>query len=248
MEMLKRIAEMLNGVQYGEIPKEVIKEAERNGIVIVSGSSDDLCELEGAICEEFGCYDGGTAYIDEEGRLYNQKKDGQSFKHITAKWDEDGKDGFVWTYETDIPHETFEMFDEDEKYCRGFVFYKKSLLLESNYNENTAKLLRLIKENPTLPVVPMVYSEVVADDGYSTWLGSFGDCYVDEYVQTELHGEERFVTKGDQSEIEEYLVDKLLDGDGRYLSDEQVERLAHEQAEDLPWKKAIIVYIGLPEQ
>lgn len=245
--MLKKFTELLNGVQYREIPEEVIKEAERNGIVIVSGASDDLCELEGAICEEFGCYDGGTAYLDEEGRLYHQKMVEKPCKYITAKWGEDGEDGFTWTYETDIPHETFEMYSDDEKYCRGFVFYKKSLRTESNCNERTAKLLRLIKENPSLPVVPMVYSEVVADDGYSHWLGSWGDCYVDEYVQIELYGESKFCTKGDEGEIEEYFADKIIDGDGKYMSDEEVERLAHEQAEALPWKKAIIVYIGLPK-
>ena len=89
--MLKKFKELLNGVQYREIPEEVIKEAERNGIVIVSGASDDLCELEGAVYDEFGCYDGGTAYIDEEGRLYNQKRTEQAFKYITAKWCEDGE-------------------------------------------------------------------------------------------------------------------------------------------------------------
>lgn len=78
-----------------------------------------MCELEGAVYDEFGCYDGGTAYIDEEGRLYNQKRTEQAFKYITAKWCEDGEDGFTWTYDTDIPHETFEMFDRGEKYCRG---------------------------------------------------------------------------------------------------------------------------------
>lgn len=107
--------------------------------------------------------------------------------------------------------------------------------------------MRLVKENPSLPVVPTVYSEVIADDGYNYWLGSWGDCYVDEYVQIELYGECRFFTKGDQDEIEEYFADKIIEGDGKYMSDEEVERLAHEQAEALPWKKAIIVYIDLPE-
>lgn len=247
MEKLKIFAKILNGVQYREIPEDVIKEAERDGIIIVSGASDDLCELEGAVCDEFDCYDGGTVYLDEEGRLYHQKRAEKPCRYITAKWGEDGEDGFTWTYETDIPYETFEMFDEGEKYCRGFVFYKKSLRIENHYNEKTAKLLDLIKENPALPIVPMVYSEVVADSEYSSWLGSWGDCYVDEYVEIELYGENRFITKGEQGEIEECFTDKIIEGDGKYLSDDEIERLAHEQAEDLPWKKAIIVYVDLPD-
>lgn len=243
--MLKKFKELLNGVQYREIPEEVIKEAERNGIVIVSGASDDLCELEGAVYDEFGCYDGGTAYIDEEGRLYNQKRTEQAFKYITAKWCEDGEDGFTWTYDTDIPHETFEMFDRGEKYCRGFVFYKKSLRAESACNDKMAKLLKLISENPTLPVVPFVYNEVVAGD-YGYWIGSWGDCDVDEYVLIEKNGDTRFCARGEQDEIEEYFANEIFYKD-KNLSDEQIEEMAHEQAEALPWKKAILVYVGTPE-
>ena len=34
----------------------------------------------------------------------------------------------------------------------------------------TEELLKLIKENPDLPVVPMVNDEVVGDDSYRYWL------------------------------------------------------------------------------
>lgn len=113
-------------------------------------------------------------------------------------------------------------------------------------DEKTAKLVKLINENPSLPVVPLVYSEVVADDGYAYWIGSWGDCYVDEYVCVEKYGENRFYTRGDQDEIEEYFAEEILYKD-KSLSDEQVEKMAHEQAEALPWKKAILVYVGTPE-
>ena len=113
-------------------------------------------------------------------------------------------------------------------------------------NDKTAKLLKLISENPTLPVVPIVYSEVVGDDGYGYWLGSWGDCYVDEYVCIDKYGENHFYTRGDQDEIEEYFAEKILE-ENESLSDEDVERLAHEQAEALPWKKAILVYVTTPE-
>lgn len=46
---------------------------------------------------------------------------------------------------------------------------------------NTEKLLQLIKENPELPIVPMVDYEIVGD-GYGRWLGSFGYCDVGEYA------------------------------------------------------------------
>lgn len=113
-------------------------------------------------------------------------------------------------------------------------------------DEKTARLVKLINENPSLPVVPLVYSEVVCGDGYSYWVGSWCDCDVDEYVCIDKYGENRFYTRGDQDEIEEYFVEKIID-ENESLPDEDVEKLAHEQAEALPWKKAILVYVGTPE-
>jgi hypothetical protein len=45
-------------------------------------------------------------------------------KTIEAIW---GKDGYSWTYKTDIPHATFDIFEDGEKFCRGIVFDIKSL-------------------------------------------------------------------------------------------------------------------------
>jgi hypothetical protein len=38
---------------------------------------------------------------------------------VEAVWDEDG---YSWVYETAIPHATFDIVDEGEKFCRGIVF------------------------------------------------------------------------------------------------------------------------------
>lgn len=122
---LKELAVRLNGSEYRNIPFALTEEAKKNDIVIVYGASDDLCELDGALYDEFGCYDGGIAWLNASGDiLYNKEP---NCKYIKAKWCAEGDDGFAWTYETDIPHEDFEMFDESDKYCRGFVFYLKDL-------------------------------------------------------------------------------------------------------------------------
>ena len=46
---------------------------------------------------------------------------------------------------------------------------------------NIEKFLNLIKENPTLPVVPMVDNEVVGDE-WGRWMGSFGYSEIGEYA------------------------------------------------------------------
>ena len=125
----KEIAEMLDGLEYGDrIREDILKYAEENGAVIVFGASDDLMEFRGTIYDEVGGYGGGKAYVDKSGLITN-KCDNEdcpyfrekllSAKAITAIWD---SEGYSWIYKTDIPHETFEIFEDGRKYCRGIVF------------------------------------------------------------------------------------------------------------------------------
>lgn len=106
---------------------------------------------------------------------------------------------------------------------------------------NREELFKLMQENPDLPIVPMVDSYVVADDG-GYWLGSWGGSYVDEYFYSEQA--ERYFFKSD---------DDVFDVLERCLNDEDFEALPESEEEcrpyydKLPWTKAIIVYINLPE-
>ena len=73
---LKEFATMLNGREYGypQFTQEELRIAKDNGFVIVSGASDDLVELEGAITDEGGCWEGGTISVKailDGGIVYN---------------------------------------------------------------------------------------------------------------------------------------------------------------------------------
>ena len=114
-------------------------------------------------------------------------------------------------------------------------------MISDRERENREELFRLIKENPELPIVPMVDAEIVAEDcGY--WLGAWGRAEVDEYFISERA--ERVFYKSD---------DDVFDVLERHLSDEEFEALPESEEEcrqyydKLPWIKAIIVYINLPE-
>lgn len=104
------------------------------------------------------------------------------------------------------------------------------------------ELFRLIEENPELPVVPMVDSEIVSDDDYSRWIGAFGTSYIDEYII----GEDK-VHFRDNDDFEE-IANTLTDGQITY---EEFENSSNEVAcaiyDSLPWVKAIIVNIDLPD-
>jgi len=136
--MLKLIASLLDGMEYGhQIPKDIRALAKANRIVIVYGASDDLMEFDGAIIDERGAYNGGVAYINADG-LYSPDERCLDCKHtkaafavsqiITAIWC--GENGYSWEYKTNIPHTTFEILEDREKYCRGIVFCLDNLEID----------------------------------------------------------------------------------------------------------------------
>ena len=152
-----------------------------------------------------------------------------------------------------------EATDILEEYTRAYSIAERDALArkleeiakEANKPPKDAKygeLLRLVAENPSLPVVPMVYSEVVQDEGYAWWLGSFGEVSVDEYVifKSSKYDDGKYYTKGDEDEIEEIIAEWVSE-ENPQMSESEVFAEAHRQAEALPWRKAILVYVDLPE-
>ena len=133
----ERVAAFLDGRNYVEFEaklKTVQKDAEESGLVIVYGASDDLMELRGALDNEYGCYDGGTFYLTKAG-IMEQKDDicsqcdlyKNSLKQahkLVAKW---CKGEWCWSYEIDVPHSTFHLYEGKDKYCKGIVFELEAL-------------------------------------------------------------------------------------------------------------------------
>lgn len=104
-------------------------------------------------------------------------------------------------------------------------------------NNNVSDFIRLVQENPKLPVVPMVDYEVVAGDECARWIGDFGKARVMEYYCSEEH-----VYYKDDEDIKGAVSAAV--GWERYeaISDEE----ANDIYEKLPWIKAIIVNIDTP--
>ncbi len=104
-------------------------------------------------------------------------------------------------------------------------------------------LVQLMKDNPDLPVIPMVDTEVVAGDEFGYWMASFGKCEVREFAIDDWYGD-GIVRYRDEYGAEDGLIEAIAECkyDG---TDEDYEK-AKEEAEKL-WTKAIIVKIELPE-
>ena len=130
----KELAAKLNGREYlHEITRGEAELAKASGLVVVYGASDDLIEFRGAIHDEGDCYDGGeilfavagalpswdsASECEESAQEYFERK--AKARTITALWAKEP--GYSWTYKTDIPHETFEIVEDGEPYCRGIIF------------------------------------------------------------------------------------------------------------------------------
>ena len=105
-------------------------------------------------------------------------------------------------------------------------------------NKYTHNLLKLISENPDLPIIPVVDGEIPGDDcGY--WLADWGSSRVDSYLISKRNNEMLFKSDDDVFDVLE-----------KSLTDEELENLPDEESEcipiydSLPWKKAIVVYIN----
>ena len=129
---IQEFAKMLDGREmYHEITGEEGELAKYLGFVVVFGYSNDNAEFEGAIDEEVGCYGGAEIHLNKDGVFDDceeeckySKAAKEKCKTVNAIWD---KDGYSWIYETDIPHATFDIMEDGEKFCRGIVFDIKSL-------------------------------------------------------------------------------------------------------------------------
>jgi hypothetical protein len=137
---VKEWAEKINGFGYraDELDK-FSKEMAEHGIIAAYGASDDLLEFRGVIYDEAeawegtevrlaACPDGSVKLFNEdenrETSEFNREETGR-MKKIKAVWCPEGDNGEVWAswaIETGIPHETFDIMEDGELFCRGVVF------------------------------------------------------------------------------------------------------------------------------
>lgn len=112
----------------------------------------------------------------------------------------------------------------------------------------TEELIKLIKENSDLPVVPMVDAEIAENDsGY--WLGSWQGAYIGKYILHEDYG----IIFYDEKEpdivgIFEKFFDYEKCGIDEELPDSEALPLMRNIIDTLNWTRAIVVYIVLPER
>jgi hypothetical protein len=140
----EELAAVLNGREYGqEISREEEKAARQDGLVVLFGASDDLCELRGAIHDEVGAWQGAEILISKSGDLLKHIEEDEAevlkkyrVLHIvesarkaavkvTANWCKTQE--FSWMLETSTPHAEFDIMEDGEGFCRGVIIDLKEL-------------------------------------------------------------------------------------------------------------------------
>ena len=104
----------------------------------------------------------------------------------------------------------------------------------------TEKLIELIKENPELPIVPMVYYEVVGED-YGYWMGKVDSVRIEEYLIDSWYGDDCVRFKSDEDD--DLIIEGIAEIEFGDCTNEENWKKAEEKLKGL-WEKAIIVYIS----
>ena len=126
------LAELLNdGVARFETTFEQRKLAKENGLVIVFGEGHDDIQFRGAITDEEECHHHSIINFNENGVIRNRCDDDlcpyyqekiENSSSITTYW----MNGYSnWSYELDMFHATFNIYETNEKkriHCIGMVF------------------------------------------------------------------------------------------------------------------------------
>lgn len=103
---------------------------------------------------------------------------------------------------------------------------------------NIEKLIKLIQENPDLPVIPMVDYEIVADDDYQRWMGSIGDSKIGDFC---IWNDKIYTDK--QNLVEDLIDEKYFFSEE---TDDEILKSAQKEADKIMFK-AIILNIDLPD-
>lgn len=103
-------------------------------------------------------------------------------------------------------------------------------------------LIDLVSKYPNLDIVPLVNTEIVASNEFDYWLGGWGSANLDEIYQI-----------NDATYFKSIHSDKLfhsifddIEAKNPACSDPCLVELADQEFNNIPWKKVIVVNIGLP--
>ena len=108
-------------------------------------------------------------------------------------------------------------------------------------NFNSDEFIRLVSDNPELPIMPMVDTDCVQDDGHGWWAAGMGTPEIDEYY---VEDERIYLKSYDLEELVEKFIDSNYDEEPyKSMTEEELEIVAEEVVANYEWTKAIMLPI-----
>jgi len=122
-DVLTKWQKRFNRRQYPfYLSEEEKKELVEDGVVCLTGASDDLCELDGAVYDEEGL--SGRDQIC----FLKINKSGFNKKGKTTVILEWCKDNYTWLCDVDIQNKRyFDLMEDNDLFCRGCLFLKDDI-------------------------------------------------------------------------------------------------------------------------
>ncbi len=118
---------------------------------------------------------------------------------------------------------------------------------------NVDHLFNLIKANPKLKIVPMVSSEIVGGDDFSSWLGEWGSARIDYIHQPDWNDKrrildpERIYFHSDDEEFIKEMIYDYFEKSNPAWSDTYIEEQMNDEYQNyLEWEEVIVVNINYP--
>lgn len=147
----EELAILLNGRQYvEEMTNEEQLQAKKNGLLVCFGYADYLLKLRGIMYDGTYIYGEGCIFLyknkdqkiafleepnyDELSEIFYQKGLPISLKMLPIKAERYPEElACSWLITTDIPHATFDIYDNEKLFCRGIVLELSDI---ENYLKN----------------------------------------------------------------------------------------------------------------
>lgn len=105
------------------------------------------------------------------------------------------------------------------------------------------KLIKLMLENPDLPVMCKVDSDIIADDGYAWWLGAFNEKIAPEIDEYNTNHDSVLIFKSDE-DYESWFEDFFDVDDYKDIPDDEWDEFVKKKVDDVAgWEKAIFISI-----
>jgi len=105
--------------------------------------------------------------------------------------------------------------------------------------------VKLIEENPDLPVLPMVDGDIILGDDYQWWVASIGESYVDQY---HIEDGRFYMYSKDFDDVVENYIESLENDDNYNVLPEDISwDDAVREVANYEWVKAIMLKIDTPD-